>query len=475
MTLSDLVKTESHKDAVVTEVPQPQVTGAAAVEEAMPGIGIKIDSTSGTVSVSVTVKAAADFKLAFEQEIAVGIDCSTSMRYNGGYQGVGHMIEMASTYAKELQENGNIVKARVFFFEESVFLPTSSESRQFVKISQWSSELTRHLLDTLKGDGMTNIEDATYEGIHLLDSKDPNVLLGLVLMTDGEPSVGNCSASAIRSLLDVYRRDRPLYLHAIAMGNNPKSDWLKTYVGKDGMVGYAPTPEHVGNAFKDVIGKLQGIDAIFYAKVTVLRNSKVVNERTHQLGVKTPRKVMAKFDIAFLEPEMRLQPGDVIVVSSMGHTETFDVDDGSLLMTRGDLWDEYKMTSQVDADLNEAQDLAESGSVSNAMKRVETIAARPGPEAVRNRSMAVFRSLVSQTTEESEEEHEEEDEEEEDEEEDEEKESNESDGPMYRSLSAGMPSRKKKNVGKDGVAKKARTDNLSAGLAVVSSVTSSQY
>ena len=97
MTLSDLVKTESHKDAVVTEVPQPQVTGAAAVEEAMPGIGIKIDSTSGTVSVSVTVKAAADFKLAFEQEIAVGIDCSTSMRYNGGYQGVGHMIELAST------------------------------------------------------------------------------------------------------------------------------------------------------------------------------------------------------------------------------------------------------------------------------------------------------------------------------------------------------------------------------------------
>ena len=267
----------------------------------------------------------------------------------------------------------------------------------------------------------------------------------------------------------MYSSDRPMYLHAIAMGNDPKSKWLKTYVGAHGMIGYAPTPEHVGSAFENVIGKLHDVEAVFSAKVTVVRGGKVVSERTHQLGVKTTRRAMATFDIDFLETEMRLRPGDVITVSSMGHTDTVEVEDGHSKMTRTDLWKESEVVARAEAELNDVQELVESGSSWEAMNRLKIASERSGPEAVRDRLKAAYRSLSSHS-------HEEEGEEEEEEEQD------AIDAATYRSLCAGVPlskrsvgNKKSKKAGGKGGSKKSRTDSSSLKLASASSLTSSQY
>ena len=312
------------------------------------------------------------------------------------------------------------------------------------------------------------------------EATDPHLLQGIVLVTDGHPTRGQLSASVIREVFDGKYGDLPMYLHAIAMGDDPKSDWLKTYVGSHGMIGYAPTPEHVGVAFNDVIGKLHGVDAIFSAKVTIVRAGKVLSEHTHQLGVKTTRRVMTKFDINALDPEMRLRPGDVITVSSMGHTETVEVEDGTKTTIRADLWEECEAVTQADNDMNDVQELVNRGSVWQAMEHLKIASERSAPEAVRNRLRAAYRSLSSHSPEEDDEEEDEEDGKEEGDQEYA-VEQDVTDGPNYRSLGAcssplvSSVGKKSKRSGKSDRVGKFRTQSVSYMLAAASSLTGSQY
>lgn len=408
------------EDAVLidhSDVPaEVQTTGhSAQYEEASPGIGIRVHYDKGYYHASVTVKAESEYKEIVQHVLVICADCSGSMRHNGGYQGLSHAFAMVPSYAKSLEEsahNSNGIMAKVIFFNDDVYHPTTKESQEFTQISAWKPELVAHLIDQLQADGLTNIEAATAEGLRLLlpqhaeavndnagnTTANSKQVMSLILMTDGIASEGNTDAAAVRSLLHKHRTDKPVYLHSIAMGNEPSSEWLKTYVGDDGLVGHAATLEHVGRAFKDVIGELNGVQAILSAKVVVSRNGKVVSERTHQLGVKTERKTASTFNITFDKPGMRIKAGDVITVTSMGKTETVEVQSGVPMVTlRSDLWKENDVSSTVGRIIDEVQELANCGSLQQAMELLKVACETPCPQAVHNRTLKAYRSLALQT------------------------------------------------------------------------------
>ena len=385
---------QSESFEVLVDPPMQQSNDETS-REAMPGVGIKMTFDSkGHRHADVVVKASRNYKCNVEQYIVIAIDCSGSMGTNGGYEGVRQMLKMASTYASNLPNNGNVLRARVIFFNGEVFKPSSKESRGFGKMSEWSSELTEHLLNTVRADGLTNIEAATREGLEILTTRvktDPSVLRGLILMTDGQASRGMIDASNVRHLFQCYRGNDPIYMHAIAMGNSPRADWLDTYVGNDGMVGYASTLEHVGEAFERVIGKLHGIDAIFSAKVTVEREGKVIAEKTHQLGMKSSKKQTATFRVSLDDLDTYLQNDDVVSVTSMGETVTLQV--GKDQAMRLDLWEEADLISSVEEEITRIKNIAKIESIEEAVSRMKIVSEKEGPAAVRERTLAAYRSL----------------------------------------------------------------------------------
>ena len=452
-------------DDVAECTPQPSVDGGDEHKEAPPGIGIKLHkSERGRWEATVAVKASQEYKKQIDHVVVIAVDNSGSMAENGGEQGVRQMLRMIPTYADKLKENGNTVAGKVLFFSESVKEPDTDEARRFTKLSDWSDGLVKHLISRANADGRTNIEAATAASLsHLLAQQcDDSTALSVILMTDGMPTLGLQSASEIRDMLVDQRGDRPVQFHTIAMGGEPRAEWLKTYIGSDGVMGYAPTLEHVGEAFEKVAGTLNAAHAIFAARVSVTRRGEILHNKVHQLGFKSTTKEMTQFHVgpSLTSAGLELEIGDVVKVVSMGEEESVTVGTDAF-STRTDLWNESDLQARVDSELLEAEHIVyHTGSIEDAIRRLQVATDEKTPRAVRALKEAVYRSLsASQKRAQGHD----------DEEDGEDGEGHDSDadqGPTYHSLGGGIGKRRRR-------VRKGRS--MSAPLATLHAFSASRY
>ena len=355
-------------------------------EDAKSGVGAKTTRSEEALKLSLAIKTddslLADTKLSFL--VTLVMDLSGSMHGKGEKslkEAVRTLKHVATTKLTRHAFDGTAIG---FASEARVLAGASSP----IPLRDWDEKVTDKISEQIFASGGTNMDDALYVGEqHTKDFSKGHDASVLVLMTDGQPTVGSVfDAETLRSLFVLRREQRREYILPLAMGTCPSADFLKTLTGGETFVGLATELEQVPDALASGLSMFNEALGLFDVEVEVRREGDVVVKTTVNKGFVTPRHDTVTVDLNF---DFRV--GDEVTVTYPGGIDVVVVEED--METRPEIWKELATAKQFE---EKVEEIKMSGlgfkAAAEALRSFSSVS-EPVNRSLSERTNAVFRSL----------------------------------------------------------------------------------
>ena len=355
-------------------------------EDAKSGVGAKTTQSGEALRLSLAIKTddslLADTKLSCL--VTLVMDLSGSMQGSGEKslkEAVRTLKHVANTKLTRHAFDGTAIG---FASEARVMAGASSP----IPLRDWDEKVTDRISDQIFASGGTNMDAALHLGAqHIKDFSKGHDASVIVLMTDGQPTVGSFfDAGVLRARFNLQREERREYVLPLAMGTCPSADFLKTLTGGETFVGLATELEQVPDALASGLSMFNEALGLFDVEVDVRRDGDVVMKTTVNKGFVTPRHDTVTVDLNF-----DFKVGDEVTVTYPGGIDTVVVKED--MESRPEIWKELATAKQFE---EKVEEIKMSGlgfkAAAEALRHFSSVS-EPVNRSLSERTNAVFRSL----------------------------------------------------------------------------------